>query len=78
MDQQLTDASLKIERAFANAVVGSKDQIDWMTGYLVNAINYWVRYLIVGRMTLERLMGYRKNWVSCDLPRCQPEKNWLI
>jgi hypothetical protein len=41
MDQQLTDASLKIERAFANAVVGSKDQIDWMTGYLVNAINYW-------------------------------------
>ncbi|KYN90554.1 hypothetical protein ATY35_09695 [Vibrio cidicii] len=41
MDQKLTDVSMKIERSFANAVVGSSQQIDWFTDKLVIAVNYW-------------------------------------
>ncbi|MFZ5838191.1 MAG: hypothetical protein ACOYY5_07865, partial [Pseudomonadota bacterium] len=41
MDQKLTDISLKMERSFANAVLGASDQIDWFTDKLTNAIDYW-------------------------------------
>ncbi|MFZ6040283.1 hypothetical protein ACOV11_07190 [Vibrio natriegens] len=41
MDQKLTDISLKMERSFANAVLGASDQIDWFTDKLTIAIDYW-------------------------------------
>ncbi|EJL9426338.1 hypothetical protein NM917_001573 [Vibrio cholerae] len=41
MDQKLEDVSLKLQKSFANAVVGAGDQIDWFTDKLTVAIDYW-------------------------------------
>ncbi|HGS4859038.1 TPA: hypothetical protein ACMDP8_000065 [Vibrio cholerae] len=41
MDQKLEDVSLKLQKSFANAVVGASDQIDWFTDKLTVAIDYW-------------------------------------
>jgi hypothetical protein len=41
MDQKLTDVGLKIQRSFANAVLGASDQIDWFSDKLAYSINYW-------------------------------------
>ncbi len=41
MDQKLKDVSLKLERSFANAVLGASDQIDWFTDKMVVATDYW-------------------------------------
>jgi hypothetical protein len=41
MDQQLDDVGLKVERAWANAVLGSKEQIDWFSEQLVSTLNWW-------------------------------------
>ncbi|TQQ59193.1 hypothetical protein [Vibrio cholerae] len=41
MDQKLEDVSLKLQKSFANAVVGAGDQIDWFTDKLTVSIDYW-------------------------------------
>ncbi|EOX4349441.1 hypothetical protein ACPF4F_000096 [Vibrio cholerae] len=41
MDQKLEDVSLKLQKSFANAVVGASDQIDWFTDKITVAIDYW-------------------------------------
>ncbi len=41
MDQKLKDTGLKLQRSFANAVLGASDQIDWFTDKLAYSINYW-------------------------------------
>ncbi|NVC95958.1 hypothetical protein FC650_20585 [Vibrio natriegens] len=41
MDQKLKDVGLKLERSFANAVLGASDQIDWFTDKMVVATDYW-------------------------------------
>ncbi|HDY7840625.1 TPA: hypothetical protein RQK35_003363 [Vibrio vulnificus] len=41
MDQKLEDVSLKIQRSFANAVLGSSSQIDWFTEKLTVSVDYW-------------------------------------
>lgn len=41
MDQKLEDVSLKIQKSFANAVVGSSSQIDWFTDKLIVSVDYW-------------------------------------
>ncbi len=41
MDQKLKDVALKLERSFANAVLGASDQIDWFTDKMVVATDYW-------------------------------------
>ncbi|HDY7500507.1 hypothetical protein [Vibrio vulnificus] len=41
MDQKLNEVSRKMERSFANAVVGSSQQIDWFTDKLTVAVDYW-------------------------------------
>ncbi|EJE4180235.1 hypothetical protein M3890_001031 [Vibrio parahaemolyticus] len=41
MDQKLKDTGLKLQRTFANAVLGASDQIDWFTDKLVVSVDYW-------------------------------------
>ncbi|ALR91182.1 hypothetical protein [Vibrio alginolyticus] len=41
MDQKLKDVGLKLEKSFANAVLGASDQIDWFTDKMVVATDYW-------------------------------------
>ena len=41
MDQKLKDTGLKLQRSFANAVLGASDQIDWFSDKLAYSINYW-------------------------------------
>ncbi|MFZ6039776.1 hypothetical protein ACOV11_04615 [Vibrio natriegens] len=41
MDQKLTDVGLKIQRSFANGVLGASEQIDWFTDKLVVSVDYW-------------------------------------
>ena len=41
MDQKLTDVGLKIQRSFANGVLGASEQIDWVTKKLTIAIDFW-------------------------------------
>ncbi|ANQ24827.1 hypothetical protein BA893_24915 [Vibrio natriegens] len=41
MDQNLSDVGLKMNRAWANAVLGSKEQIDWFSDVLVDTLNWW-------------------------------------
>ncbi|WP_136484746.1 hypothetical protein [Vibrio sp. H11] len=41
MDQKLNEVGMKIQRSFANAVLGSSDQIDWFTDKLTTAVDYW-------------------------------------
>ena len=39
--KKLKDTGLKLQRSFANAVLGASDQIDWFTDKLAYSINYW-------------------------------------
>ncbi|MDV5034056.1 hypothetical protein [Vibrio diabolicus] len=41
MDQKLKDTGLKLQRSFANAILGASDQIDWFSDKLAYSINYW-------------------------------------
>ncbi|WGY45030.1 hypothetical protein [Vibrio sp. ABG19] len=41
MDQKLNEVGMKLQRSFANAVIGSSDQIDWLTDKLTTAVDYW-------------------------------------
>ncbi|MDF5103820.1 hypothetical protein P3603_22875 [Vibrio parahaemolyticus] len=41
MDQKLTDVGLKLQRSFANGVLGASEQIDWVTKKLTIAIDFW-------------------------------------
>ncbi|MCR9495881.1 hypothetical protein NB493_10840, partial [Vibrio alginolyticus] len=41
MDQKLKDTGLKLQRSFANAVLGASDQIDWFSDKLAYSIDYW-------------------------------------
>ncbi|MCG6227110.1 hypothetical protein [Vibrio furnissii] len=41
MDQKLNEVGMKIQRSFANAVLGASDQIDWFTDKLTTATDYW-------------------------------------
>ncbi|MFM2616886.1 hypothetical protein AAFX26_06730 [Vibrio alginolyticus] len=41
MDQKLTDVGLKLQRSFANGVLGASEQIDWFTDQLVVSVDYW-------------------------------------
>ncbi|EPO0008475.1 hypothetical protein ACT5DH_003529 [Vibrio alginolyticus] len=39
--QKLTDVGLKLQRSFANGVLGASEQIDWVTKKLTIAIDFW-------------------------------------
>ncbi|MBY7981359.1 hypothetical protein KW452_02300 [Vibrio fluvialis] len=41
MDQKLNEVGMKLQRSFANAVLGASDQIDWFTDKLTTATDYW-------------------------------------
>lgn len=41
MDQALGDVSKRLTAGFAHAVIGARDQIDWLTETLVIATRYW-------------------------------------
>lgn len=41
MDQQLRDVGLKLQGAFAKAVLGASEQIDWLTDKVSYAVGYW-------------------------------------
>jgi hypothetical protein len=41
MDQNLRDAGLKLEYSFATAVIGARDQINWLTEQLNTAVTWW-------------------------------------
>ncbi|WP_441257742.1 hypothetical protein ACS18Q_19990 [Vibrio sp. Vf1514] len=41
MDQKLNEVGMKMQRSFANAVLGASDQIDWFTDKLTTATDYW-------------------------------------
>lgn len=41
MDQQLNDMSLKMQASFRQAVIGSKDQIDWLTEHVSYSVSWW-------------------------------------
>lgn len=41
MDQKLNEVGMKMQRSFANAVLGASDQIDWFTEKLTTATDYW-------------------------------------
>ncbi|MBV7439064.1 hypothetical protein [Aeromonas sp. sif2416] len=41
MDQALGDVSKRLSAGFAHAVIGARDQIDWLTETLVIATRYW-------------------------------------
>lgn len=41
MDQALGDVAKRLRAGFANAVIGARDQIDWLTETLVIATRYW-------------------------------------
>ncbi|KGK20956.1 hypothetical protein [Vibrio navarrensis] len=44
MDQKLEDVSLKLQKSFANAVLGSSKQIDWLTDKIVDTLDYLGAY----------------------------------
>lgn len=41
MDQKLNEVGMKMQRSFANAVLGASDQIDWFKEKLTTATDYW-------------------------------------
>lgn len=41
MDQKITDVALKIEKSFATAVLGAREQIDWFTDQLTTSVAWW-------------------------------------